>query len=120
MDIFSSLFIGDNFLQDFLDLTLMHINLRMALSIKEPSTSGESNEKENVDLTVATDIDSFNYDEPEKFEEMNVFAAEDNLSSRLTARHVSMISLVMVFGTGIFLLSGGSLAEAGPVCIFLA
>lgn len=49
----------------------------------------------------------------------SVFLAEEKLSSALKSRHISMISLVGVFGTGLFLSSGGTLATAGPVGMLL-
>lgn len=88
----------------------------MLSSETERPSPNKSLEKGKIEIAVATDIESLNYDEKSE-EEDNIFAAEDNLSSRLKARHISMITLVMVFGTGLFLLSGGSLSKAGPVCI---
>lgn len=50
----------------------------------------------------------------------SVFGHEGQLASSLQSRHLAMISLVGVFGTGLFLSSGGSLAVAGPVGILLS
>lgn len=50
----------------------------------------------------------------------DIFHHELRLASSLNARHISMITLVGVFGTGLFLSSGGSLAVAGPVGVLLA
>lgn len=72
--------------------------------------------KLNVEVLVASDVESLDYSAPTRNE---IFAAEDNLSSSLGARQLSMITLVMVFGTGLFLSSGGTLATAGPVGMLL-
>lgn len=48
------------------------------------------------------------------------FYYESQLASTLSSRHITMITLVGVFGTGLFLSSGGILATAGPVGMLLA
>lgn len=44
---------------------------------------------------------------------------ERTLSKALNARHLGMITLVGVFGTGLFLSLGGTLATTGPVGMLL-
>ena len=70
------------------------------------------NEKQTSEVTSVTDIESASV-------RNKVFGYEDRLASTLNARHIGMISVVGVFGTGLFLSSGGSLATAGPVGILL-
>lgn len=48
------------------------------------------------------------------------FLHERKLAKGLKARHLGMIALVSVFGTGLFLSSGGTLANTGPVGMLLA
>ena len=50
----------------------------------------------------------------------SIFHNEKQLSEGLNTRLIGMISLVGVFGTGLFLSSGGTLATAGPVGMILA
>ena len=50
----------------------------------------------------------------------SIFHNEKQLSQGLNTRLIGMISLVGVFGTGLFLSSGGTLATAGPVGMILA
>lgn len=47
------------------------------------------------------------------------FHHERKLSKGLKSRHLSMITLVGVFGTGLFLSSGGTLSQTGPVGMLL-
>ncbi|RCK58981.1 Dicarboxylic amino acid permease [Candida viswanathii] len=49
-----------------------------------------------------------------------LFHRERKLSQGLSSRLIGMIALVGVFGTGLFLSSGGTLATAGPVGMFIA
>lgn len=49
----------------------------------------------------------------------DIFHHDTKLASSLNSRHIGMITLVGVFGTGLFLSSGGSLATAGPVGVLL-
>ena len=70
------------------------------------------NEKQTSEAVSVTDIESASV-------RNKVFGYEDRLASTLNARHIGMISVVGVFGTGLFLSSGGSLATAGPVGILL-
>ncbi|KAG7901095.1 hypothetical protein KL905_004614 [Ogataea polymorpha] len=50
-----------------------------------------------------------------------LFAVDDtHLKRTLKDRHIGMIALVSVFGTGLFLSSGGTLAKTGPVGILIA
>lgn len=49
----------------------------------------------------------------EEFEYSNVvFKTEDNLARGLKQRHIQMLALVGIFGTGLFLSSGSTLALA--------
>ncbi|KAH3662642.1 hypothetical protein OGATHE_004217 [Ogataea polymorpha] len=51
----------------------------------------------------------------------DLFKVDDvHLKRSLKDRHIGMIALVSVFGTGLFLSSGGTLAKTGPVGIILA
>lgn len=52
--------------------------------------------------------------------EDNVFQAEHNLERGLKQRHIQMLSLVGVFGTGLFLSSGKTLALCGNVGMVLS
>ncbi|CAH6722128.1 amino-acid permease Gap1p [[Candida] jaroonii] len=47
------------------------------------------------------------------------FEYDKTLSKSLKSRHLSIITVVSVFGTGLFLSSGGTLAKTGPVGIIL-
>ncbi|KAG7746523.1 hypothetical protein KL912_004100 [Ogataea haglerorum] len=50
-----------------------------------------------------------------------LFEVDDtHLKRTLKSRHIGMIALVSVFGTGLFLSSGGTLAKTGPVGILIA
>lgn len=88
----------------------------LSSSLKNSNSFSDVKDKVPVEVVVASDLESLNYDRKEEDE---IFAAEDNLSSSLSARQLSMITLVMVFGTGLFLSSGGTLATAGPVGMLL-
>lgn len=76
-----------------------------------------------VEVTsVASDVESLNIDRVKSpIEELNeVFKHDEALASTLNSRHIAMISLVGVFGTGLFLSSGGTLSTAGPIGMLLA
>lgn len=76
-----------------------------------------------VEVTsVASDVESLNIDRVKSpIEELNeVFKHDEVLASTLNSRHIAMISLVGVFGTGLFLSSGGTLSTAGPIGMLLA
>lgn len=78
-------------------------------------------QKLTVEVATASDVDSLaSAIGSEEQRAPDPFHHESKLSSSLTSRHISMITLVGVFGTGLFLSSGGSLATAGPVGMFLA
>ncbi|KAI5956045.1 hypothetical protein KGF57_003531 [Candida theae] len=71
----------------------------------------------------ASDIESLNFSEfsKEDIEEANeIFHHENRLSSKLNARLISMIALVAVIGTGLFLSSGGTLHTTGPVGMLIS
>lgn len=56
-----------------------------------------------------------------KEEDDSLFKLDDNkLQRSLKQRHIQMIALVSVFGTGLFVSSGGALAKTGPVGILLS
>lgn len=69
--------------------------------------------KQVYETTSISDVESSSVRE-------SVFGYEENLASSLKSRHLAMIALVGVFGTGLFLSSGGSLAVAGPVGVLLS
>ncbi|ESW96631.1 salicylate hydroxylase [Ogataea parapolymorpha DL-1] len=51
----------------------------------------------------------------------DLFGVDDSqLHRSLKDRHIGMIALVSVFGTGLFLSSGGTLAKTGPVGMLIA
>lgn len=52
--------------------------------------------------------------------ETNVFEYDDRLKRTLHQRHIQIIALVGVFGTGLFLSSGGTLYNVGNVGILVA
>lgn len=83
-----------------------------------PSKMSFKNEKNlTADIevaSVASDLESFNVPKDEA-----IFEYDDKLASSLNSRHIAMITLVGVFGTGLFLSSGGSLHTAGPVGVLL-
>ncbi|EEQ37775.1 putative dicarboxylic amino acid permease [Clavispora lusitaniae] len=70
------------------------------------------NEKQTLEVTSVSDIESLSV-------RNKVFGYEERLASTLNSRHIGMITLVGVFGTGLFLSSGGSLSTAGPVGVLL-
>ncbi|ANB11174.1 proline permease PUT4 [Sugiyamaella lignohabitans] len=53
-------------------------------------------------------------------EVVEVFKEEQRLEKRLEQRHIQMIALVGVIGTGLFLSSGSSLQKAGPLGMLLS
>lgn len=83
-------------------------------SVHTSSSIGKSN---NVDVTVA-DIESLKPDSDSLKD--NVFRKEANLERGLKQRHIQMLSLVGVFGTGLFLLSGKTLNLTGNVGMLLS
>lgn len=72
----------------------------------------EKDLKQLYDTTALSDVESQSI-------RGSVFNHEEQLSSALKSRHLAIISLVSVFGTGLFLSSGGSLHTAGPVGLLL-
>ncbi|KAK6460961.1 amino acid permease/ SLC12A domain-containing protein [Scheffersomyces coipomensis] len=72
-----------------------------------------------TEVVVESDIESLNYSSNNE-EEKDYFFHENRLSSALKSRHIAMITLVGVFGTGLFLSSSVSLSTAGPVGMLLA
>lgn len=68
--------------------------------------------------SVASDLESLNHSLSGEFKD-EIFHHDEALASSLTSRHISMITLVGVFGTGLFLSSGGSLHTTGPVGVLL-
>lgn len=72
----------------------------------------EKDSKQVYETTAISDVESQTVSE-------TLFGYEDKLSSALQSRHIAMITLVGVFGTGLFLSSGGSLYVAGPVGLLL-
>ncbi len=73
-----------------------------------------SDEEKNVGIELRRTI-SDDTTETSVFNEDKV-----RLSKGLGQRHIQMISLVGVFGTGLFVSSGGTLAKAGPVGMLLS
>ncbi len=74
---------------------------------------GSTDEEKNIGIQDVVSLDTE--------EEVGIFSEDrKRLVTGLNQRHVQMISLVGVFGTGLFLSSGGSLAKAGPVGILLS
>ncbi|KAI5956044.1 hypothetical protein KGF57_003530 [Candida theae] len=68
-----------------------------------------------------SDVESLNfkYSKQDIEEASEIFHYENKLSSKLNARLIGMIALVGVFGTGLFLSSGGTLHTTGPVGMLL-
>lgn len=87
----------------------------------QPSVSGEAiEEKKQVVYATEEDIGSLNEVSSTDDDYFDHFHHERKLSKALKARHLGMITLVGVFGTGLFLSSGGTLANTGPVGMLLA
>ncbi|ONH67917.1 Dicarboxylic amino acid permease [Cyberlindnera fabianii] len=89
------------------------------------STSGHSDEKNTYEVktTFGQDVEVLDNESnnPVSDDQSTVFGEDrKRLSHTLKQRHLQMIALVGVFGTGIFLSSGGVLATAGPLGCFLA
>ncbi|CAK9439999.1 uncharacterized protein LODBEIA_P40990 [Lodderomyces beijingensis] len=90
---------------------------------KEVSKSVTREVKDDPQVSVYSDSDHselLGFSKEVVEESKEIFFHEERLSSSLNARLIAMISLVGVFGTGIFLSSGGTLATAGPVGMILA
>ncbi|KAF3987702.1 hypothetical protein FT663_03701 [Candidozyma haemuli var. vulneris] len=81
-----------------------------------PSNSSGSKQI-NYDVNVV-DVESLRPDTDSL--ENNVFEKEANLDRGLKQRHIQMLSLVGVFGTGLFLSSGKTLYLTGNVGMFLS
>ncbi|KAH3681209.1 hypothetical protein WICPIJ_007822 [Wickerhamomyces pijperi] len=82
-------------------------------SEKEPTSFTDTKEQQYVDVE---EIES-----PEDSDSSSVFGIDRHqLKQGLEQRHLQMIALVGVFGTGIFLSSGGVLALAGPAGMLIA
>ncbi|KAI5949583.1 hypothetical protein KGF54_005460 [Candida jiufengensis] len=84
-------------------------NIWVQDSISEISDSESTISSKTIDFT-KEDIEQAN----------EIFFHDSKLSSTLNARIITMISLVGVIGTGLFLSSGGTLATTGPVGMILA
>jgi len=81
----------------------------------EKQSNNEFNKSNDVEVG---DVESIKKDEADS---SSVFGEDrTRLSQGLNQRHLQMLTLVGVFGTGIFLSSGGILATAGPCGTFLA
>lgn len=65
--------------------------------------SGSNSDQERNDVYEATDV----------------FGGEGQLHRQLKNRHIAMISIGGVIGTGLFLGTGASLASGGPVGLLL-
>lgn len=98
-------------------------------SSKEPTASSisytdssEKNEKqENIDFNKIHDVEVAEIQTIRDDDTESVFGEDrTRLKQGLNQRHLQMLTLVGVFGTGIFLSSGGQLATAGPCGTFLA
>lgn len=83
-------------------------------SVRSASSTGKSN---HVDVSVV-DLESLKPDSDSL--KNNVFEKEANLDRGLKQRHIQMLSLVGVFGTGLFLSSGKTLALTGNVGMLLS
>ncbi|CAH6722129.1 dicarboxylic amino acid permease [[Candida] jaroonii] len=88
-------------------------------------TDPEKNEKKQG-IVIQTDIESII--DNESHDGSTVGTSEDytdhfmhdkKLKKALNSRHLSIITVVSVFGTGLFLSSGGTLAKTGPVGIII-
>ncbi|CCH45085.1 High-affinity glutamine permease [Wickerhamomyces ciferrii] len=92
------------------------------------STSDSISESQPVDSfskdIEAVEVQSYKENEDENSnndDDNSVFGHDRNrLKQGLEQRHLQMLALVGVFGTGIFLSSGGIYATAGPCGMFLA
>lgn len=93
--------------------TIISITMSKIDNVSFSRASMES--KKNVDVTVA-DVESTLSLPVEE----GVFHAENNLERGLKQRHIQMLSLVGVFGTGLFLSSGKTLALCGNVGMVLS
>ncbi|WEJ95450.1 hypothetical protein PSN45_002969 [Yamadazyma tenuis] len=82
--------------------------------------SGQEKDKHQVVYATQEDVGSLKENESDAGEYFDHFRHERTLSKSLTSRHLGMITLVGVFGTGLFLSSGGTLATTGPVGMLLA
>lgn len=72
-------------------------------------------DSKKVEVLINEDDISLNSDK----DSSNIFYHEEKLSNSLKPRHVSMIALVSIFGTGIFLSSGSTLSTTGPIGMLL-
>ncbi|KAI5960754.1 uncharacterized protein KGF55_004324 [Candida pseudojiufengensis] len=81
----------------------------------EKTTSLTSDDVESLSLS-----NTISFSKQDKDDAKEIFYHDNKLSSTLNARIITMISLVGVIGTGLFLSSGGTLATAGPVGMILA
>ncbi|KAI5970766.1 hypothetical protein CANMA_000185 [Candida margitis] len=82
----------------------------------------QKDQKFQVDVVAdASDTESLNskYSKQDIEDANGIFHHENRLSSKLNARLIGMIALVGVFGTGLFLSSGGTLHTTGPVGMLL-
>lgn len=86
--------------------------------------SKEIKANSTIDVTAqSSDIESLNFSgySKEDIDDANeIIHHENRLSSKLNARLISMIALVAVIGTGLFLSSGGTLHTTGPVGMLIS
>lgn len=83
---------------------------------------GDKEQPLNIDVIAdASDVESLNskYSKQDIEDANEIFHYENKLSSKLNARLIGMIILVGVFGTGLFLSSGGTLHTTGPIGMLL-
>ncbi|KAG7736532.1 hypothetical protein KL912_004742 [Ogataea haglerorum] len=102
----------------------------IATHLKEPETSHlvhqimqpeRSKEVETVDKKTTAVLETISIHDAEEAAGIEIFAEDDtHLHRALKERHIGMITLVGVFGTGLFLSSGGTLAKTGPVGMCLS
>lgn len=81
------------------------------------------NEKKQVVYATQEDVESLREDDTGSITSqdsyVDLFFHERKLSKGLRARHIGMLTFVGVFGTGLFLSSGGTLAKTGPAGMFI-
>ncbi|CAR21036.1 KLTH0A00308p [Lachancea thermotolerans CBS 6340] len=87
---------------------------------KEELPSGELKKTEAVQVCETYEADSVEPQNANEPEEGVLYNDRTRLKQGLKERHIKMLTLVGVFGTGLFLSSGGTLKKAGPAGMFLA
>lgn len=83
----------------------------------EPYTPSEQSLKNNVDVSIV-DLESLGGSEDPVAD--YIFGSDKNLHRGLKLRHIQMLTLVGVFGTGLFLSSGSTLSLTGNVGMLLS